>query len=59
MKKNICHKDGTVTYWSVYNQVWVDRAHYVPDDELAAMGDKERERVKRHLANNPVYTKVF
>lgn len=43
------HRDGTVTYWSVYNQVWVKRAQSVPAKELAAMSSDERERVQRHL----------
>ena len=45
-----CHRDGSVTYWSVYQQVWVERARQVPADELAAMSSSERERVLRHLA---------
>lgn len=48
--KAVDHRDGTVTYWSVYEQRWVVRAEQVPDRELAAMGTEERERVIRHLA---------
>lgn len=48
--KTIFHRDGTVTYWSVYQQVWVKRASRVPDHELAAMSPKERERVIKHLS---------
>ena len=44
------HRDGRVTYWSVYNQQWVRRAEYVPDEELAAMNDTEREKVRKHIA---------
>lgn len=47
--KTTLHRDGTVTYWSVYNQEWKRHTDYVPDRELAAMGDAERERVMRHL----------
>lgn len=43
------HGDGTVTYWSVYNQVWVNRASDIPDDELTAMDSKERKLVMKHL----------
>lgn len=43
------HRDGTVTYWSVYQQVWVSHAASIPDDELAAMGSRRRARVMRHL----------
>lgn len=47
--KTTRHKDGTVTYWSVYSQQWVEHAHDVPDDELAAMSEKERGKVLSHL----------
>lgn len=43
------HRDGTVTYWSVYHQVWVRRAHAIPDREYAAMNAKERAKALRHL----------
>lgn len=39
------HRDGTVTYWSVYEQVWNHRAEVVPDRELAAMSGDERKRI--------------
>lgn len=43
------HRDGTVTYWSVYRQQWIERAEYMPDAELAAMNAGERGRVIRHV----------
>lgn len=43
------HRDGSVTYWSVYEQVWKERVFFVPDNELAAMPGQERERVIRHI----------
>ncbi len=43
------HHDGTVTYWSVYKNVWVSRVTDVPDRELAAMNETTRERVRKHL----------
>lgn len=46
--KTTLHRDRTVTYWSVYNQVWC-RTMRPPDRELAAMSEKVRARVKRHL----------
>jgi hypothetical protein len=49
MKNATCHKDGTVTYWSVYTQSWAERQTWVPDNELAAMNEVERNRVIRHL----------
>ena len=46
---NRYYDDGTVTYWSVYEQVWVDHADFVPDRELSAMSESEREHVADHL----------
>lgn len=43
------HRDGTVTYWSVYQQVWIEQAHTIPDDELAAMSAPTRNQVISHL----------
>ncbi len=48
--KVTCHRDGTVTYWSVCRQVWVRRASVVRDEELAAMPQRDRERVIVALA---------
>lgn len=45
------HKDGRVTYWSVYEQRWVKGAR-VPDRELAAMSAPERKKVQAHLARH-------
>jgi hypothetical protein len=46
------HRDGTVTYWSVYEQCWrrmpIAR---IPERELAAMERAARERVLAALAN--------
>ena len=44
-----CHRDGDVTYWSVYHQGW-ERcpATKIEDRELAAMSPEERERVEKH-----------
>jgi len=47
--KTTMHKDGTVSHWSVYQQQRVVRAVAVPDCELAAMPERERVRVMRHL----------
>ena len=47
--KTTCHRDGTVTYLSVYRQVWMRREATIPDRELAAMSPSERDRVMRHL----------
>lgn len=50
--KTTLHKDGTITYWSVYNQQWEIRTWHIPDQELAAMSDKERQKVIKHLKEN-------
>ena len=49
MKKTTNHRDGTVTYWSVYQQQWVRHTDSVPDQEFAAMNEGERNRTMRHL----------
>ena len=51
MKKTICHKNGTVSYWSVYKQSYIRGASEISDEELAAMELTERSRVHRHLLN--------
>jgi hypothetical protein len=43
------HRDGTVSYWSVAEDRWVNRASYVPDEELDRLDPWRRERVRRHL----------
>jgi len=43
------HRDGTITYWSVYKQSWQHRVSSIPNEELAAMNEKERSRVMKHL----------
>jgi hypothetical protein len=42
------HKDGSVTHWSTYSQMW-RRAHGISNADLAAMQPEERTRVMRHL----------
>lgn len=44
------HCDGSVTYWSVYQQVWISRASRISDRELAAMPTDERSQVIAHLS---------
>jgi len=51
MKRPICHKDGTVSYWSVYFQLGVSRSRFLPDCELVAMSARDRARVIKHTAN--------
>jgi hypothetical protein len=47
--KPICHRDGSITYWSTYKQVWFHRHIWLPDYELAAMPEHERKRIINHL----------
>ena len=47
------HRDGTVTYWSVYRQAWtrID-ADRMSDETLATLTAAERARVARHAARD-------
>jgi hypothetical protein len=46
--KTTHHRDGTVSYFSVYAQTWTrERAAEVPDRELSAMSERDRRRVIR------------
>lgn len=47
--RNTYHRDGTVTYWSVYNQCWERRVRLLPFLELRAMSKEDRGRIIRHL----------
>jgi hypothetical protein len=42
------HKNGTVTYWSVYQRQWIRKARHINDEELTAQG-ADRCRIIRHL----------
>ena len=50
--KTTYHHNKTVTFWSVYQQRWIVKARYVSDSELAAMGEKERTKIAKHLHIN-------
>jgi len=43
------HRDGTVTYWDVFTQGWVERADHVPAKYMATLPYNERERIEKHL----------
>jgi hypothetical protein len=43
------HRDGLITYWSVYRQTWVKCVSNIPNRELAAMSPRERDWVMKHL----------
>lgn len=44
-----CHRDGTVSYWSVYRQSFVSHASWISDEDLAAMNADDRGRVIAHI----------
>ena len=49
--KIVLHRDGTVTYWSVYEQLWLtETVSQINDRELAAMGKENREKVIKHTS---------
>lgn len=49
--KNTYHRDGTVTFWSCYQQVWTRcDAATIDHAELAAMSHTERARIARMAA---------
>ena len=45
------HRDGSVTYWSVYEQQWrrSRNTRDISDREYSAMGGAERGRIIRHM----------
>ncbi len=45
--KTTYHRDGTVTVFNVYSQLW-ERLGSVPDRVLASLDDDERQRIIRH-----------
>jgi len=47
--KNKYHRNGDVTYWNVYSQMWRRTpAAKISDENLATMTDAERARIERH-----------
>jgi len=50
--KPTLHRDGSVSFWSVYNQCW-HRTYDMPSDqEFAAMPNEDRRRIALQLAAN-------
>lgn len=48
--KTTYHRDGTVTYWSVYLQQWKRVSAYAltnRHDDYAALSDDERRRISK------------
>ncbi len=47
--RTIFHRDGTITYYSVYQQVWRRHLSSISDGDLAAISGSEHDRIERHL----------
>jgi len=47
--KTVCHEDGTVSYWSVHQQQYIERTRYVPLEDLGTLPVPERDRVILHF----------
>lgn len=45
------HRDGTISYWSYFQQTWVERAFYVPLEEVQMMDPYDRRRIEKHLGD--------
>jgi hypothetical protein len=58
MDKVTLHRDGSITFWSVYDQCWT-RSVRVSDRELAAMSADDRKRVLRQMARYNVATEAL
>jgi len=48
--RTVCHRDGSVSWWSVYTQTWHRTRVLPPDQDMAAMNAAERRRIALHLA---------
>ena len=47
--KTTYHRDGTITYWHVYDQTWRRvRAADISAESLATMSNEERAQIERH-----------
>jgi len=58
MDKVTLHRDGSITFWSVFNLCWT-RAVRVSDRELAAMHADDRKRVVRQMARYNAATEAL
>ena len=58
MDKITLHRDGSITFWSVYNICWT-RTLRVSDRELAAMPESDRKRVLRQMARHNTATEAL
>ena len=58
MDKITLHRDGSITFWSVFNICWT-RTLRVSDRELAAMPERDRKRVLRQMARHNTATEAL
>ena len=58
MDKITLHRDGSITFWSVFNICWT-RTLRVSDRELAAMPESDRKRVLRQMARHNTATEAL
>ncbi len=43
------HRDGTISYWSRHQSMWVERSIYVPQEEIERMEPRDQKRVRNHM----------
>ena len=58
MDKVTLHRDGSITFWSVYDLRWT-RSASVSDRELAAMHESDRKRCQRQMARYNAATEAL
>ena len=58
MDKVTLHRDGSITFWSVFNICWT-RSVRVSDRELSAMPESDRKRVLRQMARYNAATEAL
>jgi len=46
------HRDGSVTYWSVYRQAWMRRVRGISVHEWESFGPDMREKIRRHFSKH-------
>lgn len=49
MKLEVLHRDGSISYFSIYKQQWIQRACNMPDEELAARSGITRTKIIKHM----------
>ncbi len=53
--KSTYHRDGTISYWSTYQQVWVRCLGVsISDEDFASMSPPERDKTIRHIDKHSI-----